>query len=363
MVLPGAFPAPRLRAGRSKPRRHRDGKNRAGGSQRSLCRSLCPFFPRLGLKRSSQGKKAEHLPLSGELVPDTNVLPARSLAALPAPRQPQQPPRLQHLLDAERFLSRHQLGPNPISLRRRGTFLGDPTSFPSSLPPPWGAATRAEGERREAPQHSRLGGGSWQGGTRDFPGGGWMEEPPEDTGTRRGRRAAVLSRRGHGWRDLRRAERGAVLSQRGMDGGTSKVSRDPQRAQGTPKGAGTAFPQGAARPAATPEPSALTCGVAIAAIAPPGPALFKLGGPGAAASALSRGRPGGAAGGRPWGAGAALPHTAPGQPPLRPPAAEAPPPPPAPAGNARSRSGEAAGRSGDAEDAEVPDLARQGRRG
>lgn len=34
-----------------------------------------------------------------------------------------------------------------------------------------------------------------------------MEGPPEGTGTPRERRPAVLSRRGHGWRNLRRAER------------------------------------------------------------------------------------------------------------------------------------------------------------
>lgn len=147
-------------------------------------------------------------------------------------------------------------------------------------------------------------------------------------------------------KEPRRAGRGAVLLQQGMDGGTPKGT-------GNPKSRGDSLPPRRCSPRSHPEPSALTCGVAIAAIAPPGPALFKLGGPGAAASALSRGRPGGAAGGRPsgagQGAGAALPYTAPGQPPLQPPA-EAVPPPPALRGERGSR--EAAGRSEGA--AEVP---------
>lgn len=343
------------------------GRTRSGGSQRSLCQSLCSFFPRLGLKLSSLGKRARHLPLSGELVPDTNVFPARSLAALPAPRQPQQPPRLPHLLDAERFPRQAQTWPQPHFPKAKWDIFRGSPGFPHPLPPPWGAAMPAEGEQREAPHRSRLCGGSRWSGTRDSPGGGWMDGPPKDTGTPRGRRAAVLSRRemdggtpegrscAFPMKHPRRAERGAALSRRGMDGGTSKGYKDPQNAQGTPKTAGTAYPQGAARPAATLEPSALTCGVAIAAIAPPGPALFKLGGPGAAASALSRGRPGGAAGGRPsgQGAGAALPLTAPGPPPRQPPAEVGPPPPPALRGNARPRSPEAVGRSGDAAAAEV----------
>lgn len=148
------------------------GRTRSGGSQRSLCRSLCPFFPRLGLKLASQGKKAGHLPLSGELVPDTNVFPARSLAALPAPRQPQQPPRLPHLLDTERFPQRTPTWPELHFPEAKRDILEDLTSFPHPLPLPWGAAMRAEGEQREAPHRSRLCGGSRRRRTQDFPGGG-----------------------------------------------------------------------------------------------------------------------------------------------------------------------------------------------
>lgn len=99
---------------------------------------------------------------------------------------------------------------------------------------------RAEGERCEAPHHSCLCGGSRRGGTQDFPGGEWMEGPPKGTGTPRGRRAAVLSRRGMDGgtegrsgafpvKDPQRAERGAALSRWSMDGETSKGHKDPKR--------------------------------------------------------------------------------------------------------------------------------------
>lgn len=120
----------------------RDGKNPVGRQPALFVSVSLSLFPRLGLKLSSQGKEEGHLPLSGEFVPD-KCFPSTEPACPPAPRQPclafntSSTPR--------DFLGRHQLGPNPISLRRRGTFLEDPTSFPHLLPPPRGAAMRAGG--------------------------------------------------------------------------------------------------------------------------------------------------------------------------------------------------------------------------
>lgn len=348
-MLPGAFLTPKLRVGSSEPRKRRDGKNSVGRQPALFVSVSLSLLSQIRLETfvSREGGRTSP-PLRG-VCSRQEYFPSTEPACPPAPRQPclasntSSTPR--------DFLGRHQLGPNPISLRRRGTFLGGPTSFPHLLPPPWGAAMRAEGERLK-PLTTAVSEGLPAGWDTGFSrrGDGWRDPRraqglPEDAGpqcfpdgdmdgrTSEGRSGACPVK------EPRRAGRGAALPQRAwMEG--------PQRAQGIPKGAGTALPQGAARPATTPEPSALTCGVAIAAIAPPGPALFKLGGPGAAASALSRGRPGGAAGGRPsgagQGAGAALPHTAPGQPPLQPPA-EVVPPPPALRGERGSR--EAAGRS------------------
>lgn len=120
---------------------------RSGGSAGSE-RSFVPVSPSLLSQirlETPQGKRAGHLPDCGEPIPEMNVFPSTE-AGCPPPApvcQPQQPPRLPHLLDAERgFPQRAPTWSEPhFPEARRDIFKGIPPAshslshLPGARPP------------------------------------------------------------------------------------------------------------------------------------------------------------------------------------------------------------------------------------
>lgn len=167
----------------------------------TLRRSLHPFFPRLGLKRLKERGQGTS-PTPGSLFQKRMFFPARRLAALP--RLPCASPSCRlasHTPSMPRgdFPRGQQLGPKPIAVRRRKTFLGAPTRFAQPLPPLRGASTARGGGHSGKPRSPhcrppRRDGVFRRSRELRFPGGKTEGTPKERRGPPRSGEPARLRR-------------------------------------------------------------------------------------------------------------------------------------------------------------------------
>lgn len=163
---------------------HQPGGTAVGRARSSLCRSLHPFLPRLGLNRLKRSRQDIHPPRCKEFIPEMPVFPSTGCppspgSRVPAPAAawpPTPPPHPEGISSAGTNLAR-----TPFPRGEDGTFLRGSRPLRAASPNPRGAGTTAGGGGSGSlapPTADPSPGASSEAGSGAFPAGGWRGFPP-----------------------------------------------------------------------------------------------------------------------------------------------------------------------------------------